>query len=259
MRRMDTRFITAVDSSTFESLGTVSAHYGPRAFVVLNLSEGGAALKFADGGEIPKYFKVGSQIDVSIELQKMVYPLTLIIRNLVGLRIHCQFSAKTPSFELALKDFFVPKSLGLALSRNESLSDHPEVQALVPDSEWVEVWVAPNQTGLFMWFGEDDQVVKILLVSKEITWEWSAAFGAKTGHRNLSVKGESPDQAFEVSWDREASPATKAFVSEILNSWLGMGDDTRLWVSRLVNAENDKTNVISEIGSSPLLRRIRNA
>jgi hypothetical protein len=256
MRRMDTRFVTAVDSSTFESLGAVSAFLGPRPFVVLNLSEGGAALKFADKDGIPKDFQTGTQIDVSIEIQKKVFPVTLIIRNIVGDRLHCKFVSKSPAFELALKEFFVPKSLGLALARNESLSDHSEVQALVPDSEWHEVWVAPNQTGLFVWFGEEDSLLKILLVSKDIAWEWSLEVGSRTGHRSLNPKAETPDQAFEMTWDRESAQSTKTFVTEILNSWLGMSDDARSWVLKLVTAEA-KSTVISEIGCSPLLRRIR--
>ncbi|HVJ64989.1 MAG TPA: PilZ domain-containing protein [Bdellovibrionota bacterium] len=255
---MDTRFVTALESTTLESLGIVSAHYGPRPFIVLNLSEGGAALKFADEDELPKDFKVGAQIDVSMELQKKVFPLTLIIRGVVGARLHCQFQTKSPAFDIALKEFFVPKSLGLSLGRNESLSDHPEVQALVSDSEWHEVWVAPNQTGLFLWFGEEDALLRALLVSKDLAWEWRADTGSVTGHRTLGGKGETPDQAFEIAWDREASASTKAFVSEILISWLGMGDDSRAWVERLLDSEAAATGA-PLMGCRPLLRRIRGA
>lgn len=258
MRRVDPRYVTSVEFSTLEFSGVVSAHYGPRRFVVLNLSEGGAALSFADGGEIPKEFKPGSQLDVSFEIQKKVFPATISLRGVAGARLHCQFVAKTPAFESALKEFFVPKTLGVALSRNESLSEHPEVQVLVPEAEWHEVWVAPNQTGLFMWFGEDDAVLKMLLVSKDLAWSWTKGEGARSGHRSLNPVAEGPHQAFEIIWDRELSSSTKVFVNEVLASWLGMSDEARRWVARLVEADKD-VDVLAQIGASPLLRRIRKA
>lgn len=262
MRRVDPRFITALESSELDaSLGAVKAFYGPVHLTVLNLSEGGAAFSFASSDEVSKEFFVGAQVDLSLEIHKKAYPVTISVRAVVGRRVHVQFVSKAPALEIALKEFFLPKSLGVSLARNEDLSQHPEVQALVEGAEWHEVWVAPNQTGLFVWFGEDDQCLKILLVSRDLAWEWSKGNGARSGHRqapgaSVSSGSESSAVGIDIIWDREMSTSTKFFVQEILCSWLGMSDEACRWVAKVVES-NPASDAISQIGSAPLLRRLR--
>ncbi len=223
-RSDDYRYTVHVTGEGLTPLVLVKAFMGPVEIQVLNISQGGVALIAPEGFST----EIGHLHDISLSLHERDFPARVEIKAIRGRRLHCMFVNPSRHFQSYLRGFLQPKYLGAQLRRSESLTDRPDALALVPEAEHHYAYTGENQLGFFVWTKGHRQLLKIVGLSRDLVFEWTASDGIQTGRLKLEVGAD------DVVWDRNPEMTVLHYFTDILLAWLPKGDGAA-FAERLMN------------------------
>ncbi len=225
VRKDKYRYKVGHGTADLTPLASVEAYLGNKLVSVLNISSGGTALMLPK--ELVDSLDIGDPIDCSISIRERAFPMQLEIKNVrEDGRASCSFLNAPPAFLSALKEFLGPKHLGASIKHNRTHTNIEEALELEEGAKAYEAYTGTNQTGVFVWLGENRKLLKLLAISRDLVLAWTPKNGTQTG--KLSSQGNFHD----VKWDRVVEETVFNYLADVLLAWRNESNDSE-WIQAL--------------------------
>ena len=219
------RYKVGEGSADVTPMASIEAYLGNRVVPVLNISSGGMALLLPT--DIVDSLDVGDPMDASISIRERAFPMQLELKSLdESGRGSCSFLNAPPAFLSALKEFLGPKHLGASITHNKAHTNIAEALELEKGAQSYEAYTGQNQTGIFVWLGENKKLLKLLAVSRHLALGWTPSTGTQTGQIN------SHDNIQDIKWDRAMEFTVFHYLADILIAWRNETED-EAWIKEL--------------------------
>lgn len=209
-------------ASEITPLASLEVFIGNTRVRVLNVSMGGMAFLVEKDPD----FADGDIKDVSVSIRGRAFPLQLEIKHIKGLRVSSSFLNPPPAFLFALREFLGPKFLGASLQEATAHKDLPEAIRLVEGAKTYRAFTGQNQTGVFLWAGEGNKLLRLIAVSRDLVLGWDPIAGSRTGRLNAH------NDIQDVVWDRIIEITVFNYMADILLAWKNQPSE-REWMEKL--------------------------